>query len=69
MVFTDYNVIYGIVKNTNFNIISIDYINYRLINISVYLSVYPLDVYYVPGRLNLVPNAFLRFRTIGDDTV
>ena len=69
MIFTNHNAIYSIVKSTNFNTISINYINRRLTNISVYLSVYLLDVYYILGRLNLVPNAFSRFRTMEDNTV
>ena len=69
MVFTDYNTIYGIVKNINFNTISIDRINYCLTNVSVYLSVYLLDVYYIFGCFNLILNAFSYFRIIKDDIV
>ncbi len=69
VILTDHDVIYNIVKNINFNIISIDCANCCLTNISVYLSVYLLDIYYIPGRLNLVPNAFLHFRIIKDDII
>jgi hypothetical protein len=69
IVFTDYNAIYNIVKSTNLNTTSIDRTNRRLTNASVYLSIYPLDVYYIPSRLNLVPDALSRLRVVGDDTV
>ena len=69
VVFIDYNSINGIVKSTNLNIISIDCINRYFINVSIYLSIYPLDVYYILSCLNLVLNVFSRLRTIEDDIV
>src|SRR6266699_6720198 len=63
MMFIDYNSTSDIMKSINLNIISTNRTNRRLTNVSVYLSVYPLDVYYIPGRLNLVPNVLLRFQT------
>ena len=43
-----------------------DQANRRLINASIYLSAYPLDVYHLPGRLNLVPDALSRLPAMGD---
>ncbi len=67
--FIDHDFTNGIIKNINLNITSIDRVNRRFTNVSVYLSIYLLDVYYISGRFNLVPNAFLRFRTVEDDVV
>ncbi len=69
MVFTDHNAIYGIVKSINLNIISIDRINHRFTNVSVYLSVYPLNIYHIFNCLNLVLDAFSRLRTIKDNII
>ncbi len=69
IMFIDHDSTSGIMKNINFNIISIDRANCRLTNVSVYLSVYPLNIYYISGRFNLVLNAFSRFRTVGDNVV
>jgi hypothetical protein len=60
MVFIDYNAIYDIVNNTILNTTFTDKANYYFTNASVYLSVYSLDVYYVLGRLNLVPDVLSR---------
>jgi len=69
MVFTDHDTIGGIMKSTNFNIISINCINRRFTNTSIYLFIYPLDVYYIFGYYNLVFNTFLYFRVLKDDTI
>ncbi len=69
MIFTNHNAIYSIVKSTNFNIISTDCTNCHLINTSIYLSVYPLNIYHISNRLNLVPNAFSHLQIIKDDIV
>ena len=67
--FIDHDSINGIMKSINFNIIFINRVNCYFTNVSVYLSVYLLDVYYVFGRFNLVSDVFLRFRIVGDDVV
>ena len=69
VVFIDYNVIGSIMKNTNFNIISIDRVNYCFINISVYLFIYLLDVYYILKYFNLVFDILLYFRALENDVV
>ncbi len=69
MVLTNYESICGIVYYSILNIISTDRANYRLINTSVYLFIYQLDIHYIPGRLNFISNAFLRFHVLGNDVV
>ena len=69
MMFIDHDVINGIMKSTNFNIISIDCVNCRFINISIYLFIYLLDVYYVLRCFNFVLDVFLYFRVLEDDAV
>ncbi len=60
VIFTDHEVIYNIVNVINLYSISTDRTNHCFANISVYLFIYSLDIYYIPGRLNLVPNIFSR---------
>jgi len=69
VVLIDYESIYKIVYHDILNTISIDRINRRLINISVYLSIYQFDIYYILGRLNFVSDTLLRLRTLKDDVV
>jgi len=69
VVLTDYKSIRGIVHYSILNITSIDQANCRLINASVYLSIYQLDMYYIPGCLNFMPDVFSRLRILGDDVV
>ncbi len=51
------------------NTISIDRVNQRLINASVYLSVYPLKVHYILSRLNYIPDVLSYLHIINDDTI
>ncbi len=67
IVLTDYKSICKIVHYNILNITSIDRANHRLTNTSVYLSVYQLDIYYMPSYLNFVPNIFSYLRTLGND--
>jgi hypothetical protein len=69
MVFIDYNAIYSIVKSTNLNTTFIDRVNRCFTNVSVYLSIYLLDVYYIFSCFNLVLDALSYLRAIEDDTV
>ncbi len=46
-------------KQTSLDIVFIDCANRRLVNISIYLITYPLDIYHLLGRFNLVPDTFL----------
>jgi hypothetical protein len=69
VILIDHEAIYGIVNATSLNTLSTDRTNRCLTNASVYLSAYPLDVYHMPGRLNLVPNTLSRLQTLGDDTI
>jgi hypothetical protein len=67
-VITDHSATKGIVDQTTLNTTSTDRANRRLINASVYLSQYQLNVYHIPGRLNHVPDALSRLQATGDDT-
>ncbi len=67
--FIDHDIINSIIKNTNFNIISINRINCRLTNVSIYLSIYSLNVYYIFGRFKLILNVLLHFRILKDNVV
>jgi hypothetical protein len=69
VVFIDYDAICGIVNSTILNTISTDRANCRLTNVLVYLSIYPLDVYYISRRLNLVLDTLSRLQVSGDDVV
>ncbi len=69
VVFIDYDSIKGIINNTMLNTGFIERTNCRLINASVYLSVYLLEIHHILKRLNLVPNALLQLRTKRDNIV
>ena len=69
VVLIDHEVICSIVNAISLNTSSTDCINRRLTNALVYLSVYPLDVYYILGQFNLVSDAFSYLRILGDDTI
>ena len=66
IVLTDHNATRRIVNQTTLNTTSTDRANRRLINASIYLSAYPLDVYHLPGRLNFVPDVLSRLEAVGD---
>ncbi|KAN0080859.1 retrovirus-related Pol poly protein from transposon gypsy, partial [Elaphomyces granulatus] len=53
---------------TSLNTTSTDRANRRLVNASIYLSAFPLNVYHLAGRLNLVPDALSRLPGKGDDS-
>lgn len=67
VVLTDHDATKGIVNQTRLNTTSTDRSNRRLINASIYLSEYQLDVHHLAGRLNLVPDALSRLAAQGDD--
>ncbi len=69
MVLTNYKVTRRIVHHNTLNTTSTNRINQRLINVSVYLSVYLLEIYYIFNRFNYIPNALSCLRIINDDTV
>jgi len=69
VVLIDYKVIQKIVYHNILNTTSIDRINRKLTNTSIYLSTYLLKVYYMLGRFNYMPDVLLYFRTIGDNVV
>ena len=50
----------GIVEKTTLQTTSTDRANRRLINASIYLSEYDLQLFHIPGRINTVPNALSR---------
>jgi hypothetical protein len=66
VVLTDYSVTKGIVNRTILQTTATDRANKQLITASIYLSEYGFQVYYLLGRLNYVPNALSRFRTVND---
>ncbi len=41
-----------------------DCINCRLVNTSVYLTAYPLDIYHLPDHLNLIPDTLSHLKTL-----
>ncbi len=69
VVLIDYEFICRIVHHGTLNIISTDRANHHLTNASIYLSIYQLDIHYIPSRLNFVPDALLYLRVLGDDIV
>jgi len=66
VVFINHNSICRIVYHGILNTIFTDCINRRFINMSVYLSVYLFDIYYISNRLNYIFNVLLYFRIVGD---
>ncbi len=69
MVLTDYKIIRRIVHYNILNIISIDRVNRRFINVSVYLLVYLLEIYHMFGRFNYISDVLLCFCIINNDIV
>ncbi len=69
MILINYKFICKIVHHNTLNIISMDRANRRLINTSVYLSIYQLNIHHILDRLNFVFNAFSRFYVLGNDIV
>ncbi len=67
IVLTDHDSTRGIVAQTSLQTTSTDRANRRLVNASIYLSSYQLEVYHLPGRLNLVPDALSRLKTPSDE--
>ncbi len=69
VILINYEFIYRIVYHNILNIISTYRANYRLINISVYLSVYQWDIHYILSRLNFVSDTFLYLYALKDNVV
>ncbi len=69
MILIDHESIYKIVYHSILNTISMDGANCYLINISVYLFAYQLDIYYILGCLNFVPDTFSHLCILGDDVI
>ncbi len=59
VVLIDYDSMYGIVNWTSLDTVSTNSVNRRLVNVSVYFAVYPLDIYHFLGCFNLVPDVLL----------
>ncbi len=51
---------------TSLDTVSMDHANRRLVNISVYFAIYPLDVYHLLDRFNLIPDTLSYFKTSED---
>ncbi len=65
-VLTDHVATRSIVEQTRLDTSSTNRANRRLITMSIYLSEYELKVYYLPGRLNYVPDALSCLRALTD---
>ncbi len=63
-VLTDYASIHGIIEQTRLDTSSTDRANRRLITALVYLSEYDLKVFYLPRRLNYVPDVLSRLKAM-----
>lgn len=66
IILTDYDAIKGIVNRISLNTTFTDRSNRRLVNASIYLSEYQLDVHYIARHLNLVPDALSHLTAAGD---
>ena len=66
VVLIDYIATKGIVEKSPLTTISIECSNRRLIYIAIYLSEYNLQIYYLPGRLNFVPDTLSRLKALQD---
>ncbi len=66
VILTDHDSICGIVNRTNLDTISTNHTNRRLVNTSIYLTAYLLDVYHLPGRFNLIPDTLSHLKTPED---
>jgi hypothetical protein len=66
IVLTDHDATRGIINQTSLNTTSTDRANRRLVNASIYLSAFNLDVHHLAGRLNVVPDALSRLPGKGD---
>jgi hypothetical protein len=69
VVLIDHKAICSIVNATSFNTLSTDCANRLLTNVSVYLSTYFLNIYYMFRRLNLVSDTFSYLQALGDDAI
>src|SRR6266566_9136012 len=69
VVLTDHEAIRDIVYYGTLNITSIDRVNRRFTNTSVYLLAYLLKVYHILGQFNYIPDVLSYLRTIGDNIV
>jgi len=65
----DYEATKGIINKTQLNTTSTEQANQCLINVLIYLLVYPFDVYHLPSRYNLVPDALSWLKVARDDQI
>ena len=66
VVLTDYTATKGIVEKSPLTTISIERSNCRLICVTIYLSEYNLQIYYLPGRFNFVLDILSRLKVLQD---
>ena len=60
IIYTDYTAITSLAVQTTLIILNTDKLNLWLICASQYLSQFWLDIYYIQGKMNIVPNALSR---------
>lgn len=66
VVLTNHEATRGIIEKTSLNTTLTNWSNRRLVNVSIYLSKYKLQVHHLASRLNLVLNALFRLAALGD---
>lgn len=62
-IFTDHAATKGIVTHTSMNTLDLNKANPRLANAANYLSQFELQIFHIPGPLNVVPDALSRLPT------
>ncbi len=56
-------------NQTSLDTVSTNHINHHLVNTSIYLATYPLDIYHLPGHLNPIPDTLSHLKTPEDTEI